>query len=142
MKFRLILLWTLPFATISVARLQHHLHAHQEQRGIIEVGSNECPPGQSGCPPRGTDHVDCLEAEDEDGRPLFKGKTRNPCFAPAEADVECLWYAGFSEYSCECVGESDEYCKDPANALCLDGYENTKIVLNGGRTFWNCNVID
>jgi hypothetical protein len=71
---------------------------------------------------------------------LFKKEKGNPCTKKKNLDdvLKCDYYPGFKEYYCECTKETD-YCDDPDNASCLDGYyAETMITLNGGRKFWNC----
>lgn len=68
------------------------------------------------------------------------GFNKNPCLKGNDSfDILCLYYPGFQEYYCECESAN---CPDPAvdtdYPFCVNGYTETQISLNGGRTFWNC----
>jgi hypothetical protein len=112
-----------------------------EGRRLIQVGKNDCAPGQpgnEGCEPRGWQEVPCEEAVDENGDLLFDGDV---CGFPSdvEGSTYCIWYGGFTEYECGCDRKETSYCKDESNVFCIPGYEPTQMTLNGGRVFWSCN---
>ncbi|KAG7339915.1 hypothetical protein IV203_024965 [Nitzschia inconspicua] len=116
-----LLLVLLPFAPVDAA---HTI------RKAIQVG----PRDPKNDPIRGEKPVPC---DDKEASPI--ADTDHPCTNGVSDDgVKCDWYAGFQEYYCTCDKSKTDYCETPTNAFCLDGFEETKITLNGGRKFWNC----
>jgi hypothetical protein len=110
-----------------------------EGRQLIQVGKNDCPPGQNAsCEPRGSQEVPCKEALDEAGEKFLDGDV---CGFPSdiEGSTYCIWYGGFTEYECGCERKETSYCKNETNVFCIPGYEPTQMTLNGGRVFWSCN---
>ena len=118
---------------LAVGPASSHARLTATERKTIQVGPRD--PDED--PIRGDDPVSCEDALGSDGKPLF-GK-KSPCVEKGKVPtgLKCDWYAGFQEYYCECTEEPD-YCLDEGNVFCINGYESTKIALNGGRKFWNC----
>ncbi|KAG7337506.1 hypothetical protein IV203_017617 [Nitzschia inconspicua] len=109
----------LPFAPVDASHI----------RKAIQVG----PRDPNNDPIRGEKPVPC----DDETSPL--AGMDHPCTEGEQVDgVKCDWYAGFQEYYCTCDKLKTDYCETSSNAKCVDGFEATKITLNGGRKFWNC----